>query len=124
MAEQFYGDKRTDPVFLQYMDPENPEIINNLPPVFLITSRGDFLNNYTLMFHEALKKAGQTSHLVYYGEQELTHAFPVMKPYLPQSRDSIDRMLEWFEQQMQESLKMEKEKRRNGRQKNKAAAAD
>lgn len=122
MAEQFYGDKRTDPEFLQYMDPENPEIINNLPPAFLITSRGDFLNNYTLMFHNALKKAHRTSHLIYYGEQELTHAFPVMKPYLEQSRDAIDRMTQWFEQQAEEALKNGKEKKNNGRQKNKAAA--
>jgi len=99
MAEQFFGDKRTDPEFLQYMDPENPEIINNLPPTFLVTSRGDFLNNYTLMFHDALKKANKACHLVYYGEQELTHAFPVMKPYLPQSQDAIDRMTRWFEEQ-------------------------
>ena len=110
MADQFYGDKRTDPEFLQYMDPENPEILNNLPPAFLITSRGDFLNNYTLMFHEALKNAGRTSHLIYYGEQELTHAFPVMKPYLPQSRDAIDRMLAWFEQQAEEAAHTGKEK--------------
>ena len=110
MAEQFYGDKRTDPEFLQYMDPENPEIINNLPPAFLITSRGDFLNNYTIMFHNALKKAGKTSHMVYYGEQELTHAFPVMHPFLPQSIDAVNRMTDWFEQQAELERSRGKEK--------------
>ena len=100
MSDQFFGDKRMEPEFLQYMDPEHPEIIDNLPPAFLVTSRGDFLNNYTLMFHNALKKANRTSHLVYYGEQELTHAFPTIKPWLPQSQDAIDRMLRWFEEQV------------------------
>lgn len=99
LADQFYGDKLMDEQFLKYMDPEHPEILKNLPPVFLSTSRGDFLNNYTLMYHRALKEAGMRSHLVYYGEKELTHAFPVLHPYLEQSLDATDRMLAWFEEQ-------------------------
>ena len=99
LADQFYGDKRTNEQFLKYMDPEHPEILKNLPPVFLSTSRGDFLNNYTLMYHRALKEAGMRSHLVYYGEKELAHAFPTMHPYLEQSLDATNRMLAWFEEQ-------------------------
>jgi acetyl esterase/lipase len=99
LADQFYGDKRVDQNFLTYMDPEHPEIVNNLPPVFLVTSRGDFLNNYTLMYHQALKKAGKTSHLLYYGEKELDHAFPTLHPFMEQSLDATERMLSWFEEQ-------------------------
>ena len=99
LSEQFYGDKRDDPEFLQYMDPENSEILDNLPPIFLNTSRGDFLNNYTLMFHKVLKDAGKPVKLVYYGEQEAIHAFVANDPSLPQSRDAITRMLQWFEEQ-------------------------
>ena len=58
LSDQFHGSKVVDESFLKYMNPENPEIIRNLPPVLLTTSRGDFLNNYTLMYHQALKKAG------------------------------------------------------------------
>lgn len=97
LSEQFYGEKRTDDNFLQYMDPERPEILNNLPPTFLITSYGDFLNNYTLEYHKALKKAGKTTHLVYYGEKELRHAFVSVNPEHPQSLDAIERMTSWFE---------------------------
>ena len=97
LSEQFYGDKRTDENFLQYTDPEHPEILNNLPPAFLITSNGDFLNTYTLEYHKALEKAGRTTHLVYYGEKELGHAFPAIHTEHPQSRDAIDRMTDWFE---------------------------
>ena len=99
LSEQFYGEKRDDADFLRYCDPENPEILNHLPPVFLDTSRGDFLNRYTLAFHRALKKAGKPTKLVYYGEKELRHAFVAAQPELEQSRDAIERMLAWFEQQ-------------------------
>ncbi len=97
LADQFYGDKRNNKEFLKYMNPENPEILDNLPPAFLITSRGDFLNNYTLMFHDALKKAGKRTKLIYYGDGSLTHAFVTMQPSLEKSKDAINRMLEWFE---------------------------
>lgn len=99
LSEQFYGRKGTKKSFLKYMDPEHPEIVDNLPPVFLITSRGDFLNNYTLMFHDVLKKAGRTSRLVYYGEMSLKHAFVVSDPYSKQGVDALDRMTAWFEEQ-------------------------
>ena len=99
LAGQFYGDKVDDKKFLQYMNPEHPEIIDNLPPTFLVTSRGDFLNNYTLMFQKALKKAGKTSRMLYYGEDDLTHTFNVSRPYLPQSKDANDKMLAFFEKQ-------------------------
>ena len=99
LSDQFYGEKRMDPKFLSYMDPENPEIVGNLPPTFLITSRGDFLNNYSLMYHRALKQAGRKSHLVYYGEKELGHTFVTTHPDLEQSLDAINRMTAWFEKQ-------------------------
>lgn len=99
LKDQFYGDKRKDKEFCKLMDPENEEIINNLPPAFLVTSRGDFLNRYSLDYHKAIKKAGRISHLVYYGEEELVHAFVTMNPELEQSRDATERMLKWFEEQ-------------------------
>ncbi len=99
LSEQFYGDKFDDKNFLQYMNPEHPEIINNLPPTFLVTARGDFLNNYTIMFHKALKKAGKTTRLLYYGESDLIHTFNFSRPYLPQSKDANDKMIAFFEEQ-------------------------
>ena len=81
------------------MDPENPEILYNLPPTFSVTSRGDFLNQYSLTYHKALKRAGRQTHLVYYGEKELGHSFVWLHPEFPQSLDAIDRMTAWFEEQ-------------------------
>ena len=99
LSEQFYGQKAMEKKFLRYMNPENPEIIKNLPPAFLVTSRGDFLNNYTLMYHKALKKAGQRTHLLYYGEKDLGHAFVTISPGRLQSYDALSRMTAWFEEQ-------------------------
>ena len=99
LSEQIYGEKRADENFLQYMNPEHPEIINNLPPVFFSTSRGDFLNNYSIMMREAMKKAGRVSRLVYYPGRELSHAFFTLQTYHPSTLDCIDKMLAWFEEQ-------------------------
>ena len=98
LADQFFGEKMADENFKQYLDPENEEILKNLPPVFMTTSRGDFLNNYTLMYHDALKKAGRMSHLMYFGDDSLNHAFATMNPYSAASIDAIDSMTDYFEE--------------------------
>ncbi|MBQ8965690.1 AMP-binding protein [Ruminococcus sp.] len=99
LSEQIYGEKRADERFLKYMDPENPEIIKNVPPTFLLTSRGDFMNNYTFMFHEALKKAGRPTKLLYFGDESLQHVFAISDPENPKSIEATDKMLAWFEEQ-------------------------
>ena len=100
LSEQFYGDKRTDERFLQYMDPEHFEIVDNLPPVFFVTSRGDFLNNYTLMYHRKLKESGKKTKLIYYGEYDLGHSFVTICPWHKKSIDAIEKMMEWFEERV------------------------
>lgn len=103
LEDQFFGDKMADDNFKQYLDPENDEILRNLPPVFLTTSRGDFLNNYTLMYHEALKNAGRESHLVYYGANDLTHAFVATSTHKATSIDATDKMVDYFELKAKEA---------------------
>ena len=88
-----------DKKFLKYMNPEHSEIVDNLPPSFFVTSKGDFLNNYTLMYHKKLKKKGIATKLIYYGEDKLGHAFVTMQPWIDQSQDAIDKMIAWFENQ-------------------------
>lgn len=101
LADQFFGEKVADDNFKQYLDPENGEILKNLPPVFLTTSRGDFLNNYTLMYHDALKRAGRVSHLMYFGDDDLGHAFVATHPQKATSIDAIDRMTDFFEESVE-----------------------
>ncbi|MBQ7260627.1 MAG: alpha/beta hydrolase fold domain-containing protein [Lachnospiraceae bacterium] len=99
LSAMFFGKMEESTEFIKYMNPENPEIIDNLPPAYLITSRGDFLNNYTLMFHDALKRQGKKTHLLYYGDKNLGHSFVSIYPYHEKSEDAIQKMLAWFEDQ-------------------------
>jgi acetyl esterase/lipase len=99
LQEQIYGDKRHDERFLKFMNIEHPEIINNMPPAFLITSCGDTFNNFSIRFNKALKRNGRVSRLVYLGNEELQHIFPITNPEHPRSLEVTDKMLEWFEEQ-------------------------
>ena len=99
LKDQIYGDLEMDENFMQYMNPENPEIINNLPPAYMVTSQGDFLNNYTLLMHEAMKKAGRICHLKYIANPSLGHAFTVTQTVEPATQTAIDDMLKWMEGQ-------------------------
>jgi len=96
-ARNLYGDRRKDPSFIQYMNPECPEVMDQLPPVFLVGSDADFLRNYTKRYAAALREAGHPCTLVYYEDnRELTHAFPALKPGIPESRDVLDKLVEWI----------------------------
>jgi len=109
LSDQLYGDKAADERFMQYMNPEDPEIINNLPPTFLFTSRGDFLNDYSFRMYDALKKAGKKTKLLYYSTYTLSHAYFSMQTENPKTKESIDKMLEWIENAAKEEA-LEKEK--------------
>ena len=99
LMDQVFGNRREDKEFLKFMDPENPEIINNLPPAFLVTSCGDSLNNYSIRFNKALKAHGRPSKLMFFGDESLMHIFPILHPESPKSLEATDSMLAWFERQ-------------------------
>ena len=99
LEEQVFGNRRDDKDFLKYMNIEHPEIVNNLPPAFLLTSCGDTFNNFSIKFHKVLKKAGRVSKLLYLGDEELMHIFPITNPEHPRSLEATDKMLAWFEEQ-------------------------
>lgn len=63
LPSYIYGKNWKKHPFRPYMDPENPEIIKNLPPAFLVTGHGDFLRHYSREFAEALKRNGAICHL-------------------------------------------------------------
>ena len=83
---------------MKYMDPENEDVIKNLPPVVLTSSRSDFLRKHTLLYSKALKDAGHECELIYYPnkDKKLFHAFPTLDPDLPESEEVLDRITEWF----------------------------
>lgn len=88
---QIYGKKCFDREFMRYMNPEDPEVIRNLPPMLLVSSDADFLKKYTLKYADALKKNGRDCRLMYYtGNQALTHAFPSYRLDQKESMEVID----------------------------------
>ena len=96
-GRNLYGDRRKDPSFIRYMDPECPEVMEHLPPVFLVGSEADFLRNYTKRYAAALREAGHPCTLIYYEDnRELTHAFPALKPGIPESKDVLDKLVKWM----------------------------
>lgn len=95
-APNLYGKRRKDKTYKRYMNPECPEVMEHLPPVFLVGSDADFLKSYTKRYAKALRRAGHPCELVYYKDnRKLTHAFPALKPDLPESGKVIDQMLDW-----------------------------
>ncbi len=92
-----YGSRLRDTTFVQLMNPEDPRVESRLPPVLLVTSGADFLKSYTLRYNRALAMAGHEHRLIYYQDgKELTHAFPSLRPTLPQSREVLEALDNWF----------------------------
>jgi len=96
-ARNLYGNRRKDPSFLRFMNPECPEVMEQLPPVFLVGSDADFLRNNTRRYAAALREAGHPCTLIYYEDnKKLTHAFPALKPGIPESKDVLDKLVKWM----------------------------
>lgn len=96
-ARRLYGKRRKDPAFKRVLNPECPEVMDHLPRVFLADSDADFLKSYTKRYAEALRAAGHPSTLIYYmHNKKLTHAFPALKPDLPESREVLDKLKDWL----------------------------
>ena len=56
LPSYIYGKHWKKSSFYPYINPENKEIIRNLPPSFLVTAYGDTLRNYSRQYAKAIKK--------------------------------------------------------------------
>ena len=56
LPSYIYGKHWKKSPFYPYINPENKEIIRNLPPSFLVTAYGDTLRNYSRQYAKAIKK--------------------------------------------------------------------
>ncbi len=98
LARSFYGTDANSCRMARYTNPENPEIIFNIPPCYLVTSKADMLERYTLDFAGELGNRGVEHHLRHMGSDlKLIHAFPVLRPDLPESERVIDEIVDWFQ---------------------------
>lgn len=99
LSRSFYGKDGRSVAMAQYTNPENPEIIYNIPPCYLITSKADMLERYTLDFAGELGNKGVKHFLRHMGsDPKLIHAYPVLRPDLPESERVIDEIIGWFRQ--------------------------
>lgn len=95
--KELYREKSKDRAFLSRMAPDSPEMLSLLPPVFLVSSKADFLRRHTLNYAAALKRNRHAHKLLYYPEgKELTHAFPALLPSLPESGEVMDAIRDWI----------------------------
>ena len=97
LSRSFYGKDERSRAIAAYTNPENPEIIYHIPPCYLITSKADILERYTLDFAGELGNKGVEHYLRHMGsDPKLIHAFPVRRADLPSSERVIDEIVQWF----------------------------
>lgn len=98
LPRYLYGKGERKKAFKHYINPDCPEIIKALPPCYLVTSKEDMLEHYTLQFARALKENGMRFQLKdFRKDKKLTHAFSVFDPYLKESRETMNQMVRFFE---------------------------
>ena len=79
------------------LDMESDEIIRCLPPIFLVSSKGDFLRKYTLRYGDFLKEHKKEYRMIYYDRgKHLMHSFPSLAPELPESIAVDNMIVQWF----------------------------
>ena len=98
LSRSIYGKDERSLAIADYTNPEHPEIIYNIPPCYLVTSKADMLERYTLDFAGELGNKGVEHYLRHMGsDPKLIHAFPVLRPELPESGRVIDEIVNWFQ---------------------------
>lgn len=92
-----YGQDYKKRAFAPYVNPENPRVINALAPVWLVTSHNDYLRRYTIRFEKALARAEKEHEIVDFPkDKKLTHAFCVFEPFFPESRETINLLVNYL----------------------------
>ena len=96
--KDLYGNKIWKKGFRKLIDPEGDEILNNMPPLLMSTSAGDFLQKYTLDYKKVLSRRDKTSVLINYPDKNLVHAFPIVEPSKEESKEVHHQVIAFFNQ--------------------------
>lgn len=97
LPSYLYGKGYKKRAFAPYVNPEHPDILKALPPCFLVTSRNDHLQHYTLQYEKAMTRQGVVHSLLNFPKKkELTHAFSVFEPDLKESDETIKAISDYF----------------------------
>ena len=97
LPSYLYGKGYKKGAFAPYVNPEHPDILKALPPCFLVTSKNDHLQHYTLQYEKAMSRQGVVHSLLNFpAKKELTHAFSVFEPDLKESAETIKSISDYF----------------------------
>ena len=97
LPKYLYGKNYKKGTFAPYVNPEHPAVVGSLPPCYLVTSKKDHLQHYTLRFTRALADNHVTYRLQnFHKSPQLTHAFSVFFPFLEESDKSIQSMVDFL----------------------------
>lgn len=96
LTKYFYGKGYKRKPFYKYVNPENEELINSLPPFMMFTTTNDFLRKYTVDFGKAVSKV--RNDVVYrdYDYKSMEHAFAATRPNLPECKLVNEDMIHYF----------------------------
>lgn len=97
LPKLLYGKDYKSSNFYPYTNPEHDEIINSLPPCYLITSNDDKLHHYTTDFAAALKRNHRPFELLDYpADKRLVHAFSIFEPTMDKSLEATEKMTDFL----------------------------
>lgn len=103
LSNDLYGKGYKKYWFAEYLNPEHDEVLNSLPPVYLMTSKNDNLKRYTLKFAKALKKHGIKHELVCYPKNDnMPHAFSALYPEREESIKANEEMINFLKEMIGE----------------------
>lgn len=97
LPKYLYGTDYKQSDFAPYVNPTYQKLVQALPPCLLVTSKNDNLHHYTTKFEKALTKYNMPHRLLDFPKnKQLTHAFSVFEPFLPESTQTIQAIAEYF----------------------------
>ena len=97
LPKYLYGKDYKHSDFAPYVNPTYQKLVQALPPCLLVTSKNDNLHHYTTKFEKALTKYNMPHRLLDFPKnKQLTHAFSVFEPFLPESTQTIQAIAEYF----------------------------
>ena len=97
LPKYLYGTDYKQSDFAPYVNPTYQKLVQALPPCLLVTSKNDNLHHYTTKFEKALTRYNMPHRLLDFPKnKQLTHAFSVFEPFLPESTQTIQAIAEYF----------------------------
>lgn len=96
MSNHYFGNFYQNRAFNYWLDASKLASDVKLPPIFITTSGGDMLRDYTIEFADAMEKAGKKYELRDYASSDAPHDFTAYEPLSDTSQKALDAMCKYF----------------------------